>query len=157
MTPGVAVPHCTLGETTATGPGGTAVTITAVVPVMMQPLPSVAVVSPSVQCGTATPGVMVSHSSTPGNLVRWYLVASGGSPLAGHSNDTLANYPITALTTFYVAEFNPTTGCESPRTVVQAKVSTPDPVVAVAAPTPTCPFTTVLGLSHPVVGLYSAT
>jgi len=102
--------------------------------ITVNPQPAAPFDFPSLQCGTATPGVQVTGAS-PGQY-RWYTVPTGGTPLAGHVNDTLANYPISVPTHFYVAIFNGT--CESSRTDVFADVISPDAVTANASSISLC-------------------
>ncbi len=83
---------------------------------------------PSVQCGVGIPTGFVTGGST--GQYRWYTVASGGTAIAGETDDHLVDSSINATTTFYVAVNNG--HCEGPRTSVTATVIQPDPVQAVS-------------------------
>jgi len=98
-------------------------------------------VTNSSQCGLATPSFVATGSGTAGHIFRWYLDATGGTPLASQSNTVLINYPVSATDSFYVSEYNPTTGCESGRAMAIVTVSTPDPVTAITSAATVCPAT----------------
>jgi len=85
-------------------------------------------------CGTANPGCKVSGLA--GNSFNWYLTPTGGSPIPGAGNaDTLAeSYTINTTTTFYIAQVDAATGCESgTRTSITVTVFSPDPIEATTA------------------------
>ncbi|MEI2748137.1 MAG: GEVED domain-containing protein [Ferruginibacter sp.] len=105
--------------------------------VNVNPLPPAPSATTSEQCGTAVPTASVSSgSSEPTPFFRWYLVASGGSPVQSGTSTTYTS-SISTTTTFYVAEVS-AAGCEGPRTAVLATVNEPDPVVASATATTIC-------------------
>lgn len=89
---------------------------------------------PSTQCGTGVPTAQVSGGTN--GQYRWYLASSGGTALAGETNDVLSSYSISTPTTFYVAINDGT--CESARTPILADVISPDAVTAVAASLQVC-------------------
>lgn len=97
-------------------------------PVNVTPLPSAPGTGsfPSFQCGTATPDGFVTGGST--NEYRWYLSAAGMDSIPGQWNATLSSYPISISTPFWVSIVS--SGCESPRTSVNANVIPPDPIQA---------------------------
>lgn len=66
--------------------------------------------------------VSLSAAALPGNVVRWYSVATGGSILA--TGDTYLTPSLTETTVFYAESFNTSTGCVSTsRTAVNAVVN----------------------------------
>lgn len=89
---------------------------------------------PSVQCGTGVPTAQVSGGTN--GQYRWYLTPTGGTALAGETNDLLSAYSISVPTTFYVAINDGT--CESARTSILADVIAPDAVTANAASLAVC-------------------
>ncbi|AWI24595.1 Ig-like domain-containing protein [Flavobacterium pallidum] len=108
------------------------------VTVNVNPAPTApTVVTSASQCGTQVPAASVSDPNgftTP--VIRWYNVATGGSPLQA-TTSTSYNSAISVTTTFYVAVVNPTTGCESARTPLTITVSTPDSL-SITAPSSLC-------------------
>jgi len=79
-----------------------------------------------VQCGSQIPQISVTRSGPSSNTLRWYDVASGGTPLAGENDSVLTSTVVNTTTTYYVAEFNG--NCEGPRTAVTVTVNQPDAV-----------------------------
>jgi gliding motility-associated-like protein len=77
----------------------------------------------------ASGAVTLTASGGTSGQYRWYTVATGGTPIAGQTNNTYLTPNLTATTTFYVALNNGT--CEGPRTPVTVSVGSP------AAPTAT--------------------
>ncbi|RYY39844.1 MAG: hypothetical protein EOO08_09240, partial [Chitinophagaceae bacterium] len=105
---------------------------TATASVTVNPTVPAPTASNSTQCGLAVPTASVASNSglaTP--TFKWYDAASAGTLL---QNSTSATYTtaISTTTTFYVSEFNPTTGCEGARTAVTVTVTQPDAVSASA-------------------------
>jgi gliding motility-associated-like protein len=82
----------------------------------------------SAACGTSSV-TLTAAGGTPGQY-RWYTAPTGGTAIAGQTNNTYATPPLAATTTFHVAINNGT--CESSRTAVIATINTP----------PTAPTTT---------------
>ena len=72
------------------------------------------------RCGTGT--VTLSATGGAAGQYRWYTVPTGGTALAGQTNNTYTTPSIAATTTYYVAINNGT--CESTRTAVTATVNT---------------------------------
>jgi hypothetical protein len=100
--------------------------------VTVNPAPAAPTGSNSSQCGTGVPAASVaSVSGLPTPSFKWYSAASAGTLLQNSTSTTYAT-SISATTTFYVAELNATTGCESPRTPVTATVTLADAVTAAA-------------------------
>lgn len=80
----------------------------------------------STQCGTGTPTCSVSGTGTPGNIFRWYTVATGGTAISGQTGNTLVSpFTLAATTTLYVSEVSADGLCESPRTAVTVTVTNP--------------------------------
>lgn len=72
------------------------------------------------RCNTGT--VTLTASGAQGNQTyRWYAAASGGSILGTGASFTTPS--ISSTTDYYVAFYNPDTGCESGRTKVTATIS----------------------------------
>ena len=82
--------------------------------------PAAPTVTGTERCGTGT--VTVSASGAPtGGFYRWYTTATGGTTIAGETGASYTIPSINTTTTFYVAAAN-SSGCESPRVAVEAKV-----------------------------------
>jgi hypothetical protein len=84
-------------------------------------------ISPQVNSVSRCGGGSVTFTATfnePGLETRLFTSASGGAPLSvATANPALLNTPeISNTTTFWVATFNPLTGCESPRTSALATI-----------------------------------
>jgi hypothetical protein len=100
------------------------------VTVTVNPLPTAPTASNSSQCGTQIPTASVaSTSGLPSPTFKWYDAAIGGTVLQNSSSTTYTSN-VAATTTFYVAEVNASTGCESPRTAVTVTVVTADGILA---------------------------
>lgn len=82
----------------------------------------------SVQCGTGIPTASVVGSGNASNTFQWYLIPTGGTPLAGETGSTLSSYSINTTTTFYVGESNGL--CLSDLTPVTVTVTTPPAIAA---------------------------
>lgn len=103
------------------------------VTVTVNPLPTVPTVANSSQCGVgSTPTASVADSNgftTP--TFKWYTVSTGGTAIQTNVSTTLlaatisANPLIVGTNAYYVSVINPTTGCESARSMVTVIVSTP--------------------------------
>ena len=93
--------------------------------------------SASNQCGFGIPAASVtSTTGAPTPTFKWYDAASSGT-LLQTSTSTSYTTGISASATFYVSEVG-AGGCESfPRTIVQANVSSFDPI-SIVAPSSTC-------------------
>lgn len=72
------------------------------------------------RCGTGT--VTLTAAGGAAGQYRWYTVPTGGTALAGQTNNTYTTPSIAATTTYYVAVNNGT--CESTRTAVTATINT---------------------------------
>ena len=100
------------------------------VTVNVNPLPSAPTASNSVQCGTQTPTAsIVSTTVAISPTFKWYSAPTGGSVLQTSTATTFTS-TVSATTTFYVAEVDAVTLCESNRTPVTVTVSAADPVSA---------------------------
>jgi hypothetical protein len=123
---------------TVTATDGNGCTLSGTVSVTANPTPNAPTGFDNNQCGIGVPTAYVANE---GNLYRWYLVPTGGTPLANENDTVLINYSISSTTTFYVSQFDGS--CESPRTAVTQTVILPDAVTASALPNSTCPGTAV--------------
>ena len=100
------------------------------VTVTVNPLPTAPTASNSAQCGTQIPTASVaSTSGLPTPTFKWYSLAVGGSVLQNSTSSTFTSN-VSVTTTFYVAEVNTTTGCESSRTAVTVTVAIADGILA---------------------------
>ncbi len=100
------------------------------VAVTVNPLPSAPTAANSAQCGTQIPTASVTSTSgllTP--TFKWYDAAVLGTALQNSTSTTYTSN-VATTTTFYVAEVNTTTGCESPRVAVTVTVATADGILA---------------------------
>lgn len=87
--------------------------------------------------GCSGTSISVSASGGSSGQYRWYTDATGGSPIAGQTNDTYSTPNLTNNTSYYAAINNGT--CESTRTEVIATVI-PLPTAPVVQPVnPVCP------------------
>lgn len=79
------------------------------------------------RCGDGT--VVLTASGGSAGQYRWYTVATGGSPIAGFTNNTYTTPTLTiGVTAYYAALHNGT--CESSRTLITVTVNAlPDPPV----------------------------
>ncbi|SHK54526.1 beta strand repeat-containing protein [Epilithonimonas mollis] len=77
-------------------------------------------VTGSSRCDAGTE-TLTANGAQGNQQYRWYAASTGGSPLATGQTFTTPN--ISTTTTYYVAFYNPDTGCESGRTPVIAAVS----------------------------------
>jgi gliding motility-associated-like protein len=83
-------------------------------------IPAAPTTTAAARCGTGT--VTLSASGGAAGQYRWYTVASGGTAIAGQTNNTYTTPSIAATTTYYVAINNGI--CESTRTAVTATINT---------------------------------
>ena len=98
--------------------------------VTVNPLPTAPTALNSAQCGTQFPTASVTSTSgllTPTFI--WYDLAVAGTVLQNSTSTTFTSN-VAATTTFYVAEVNTTTGCESPRVAVTVTVAIADGILA---------------------------
>jgi hypothetical protein len=103
--------------------------------VTVNSLPSDPIGQDTTLCGAGIPtgAKVTSRDGTPVPTFKWYDAASGGTLLQSGTANYYQNI-ITATTVFYVSEYNVTTGCEGPRTMVTANVNNPNPINATATP-----------------------
>ncbi|MFT3911051.1 MAG: proprotein convertase P-domain-containing protein [Ferruginibacter sp.] len=116
---------------TATATNAAACTLTNTITVTVNPLPPAPAASNGTdQCGTGLSDMSVSSNNITDPQVppffKWYDAPSGGV-LKQSGTSTTYTTPITATTTFYVAEVS-ANGCEGPRSPVTTIVSTADPL-----------------------------
>lgn len=80
--------------------------------------------APTKTNGSACGPASLSLGASGGTIgqYRWYTTSSGGSPLAGETNDTYVTTTLSTSVTYYVAINNGT--CESARTAVLAVINT---------------------------------
>ncbi|WP_162127322.1 Ig-like domain-containing protein [Flavobacterium phycosphaerae] len=115
------------------------------VTVTVNPLPTAPTTSnsPSTQCGNGVPTVAVADPNgftTP--TFKWYTVSTNGTAVQSSTSTTYTS-SISTSTTFYVSVVNPTTGCESARTMVQADVTAPFAIAPTASTNAICLSSTV--------------
>ncbi|GAB3202366.1 hypothetical protein GCM10027293_27990 [Pontibacter aydingkolensis] len=72
------------------------------------------------RCGSGTVTLTASGAPTGGSY-RWYTTSTGGTAIAGETGATYTTPSINATTTYYVAAVS-SSGCESIRVAVEAKV-----------------------------------
>lgn len=109
---------------------GCAVSPSPTIQVNVDPLPTAPTATNSAQCGTQIPTASVASTSglsTPTFI--WYDMPTAGTAMQTDLSTTY-NSNVATTTTFYVAELNSLTGCESPRIPVTITVATADGVSA---------------------------
>ena len=100
--------------------------------VTVNPLPTAPTAANSAQCGTQIPTASVtSTSGLPTPTFIWYDAAIAGTAMQNSTSTTYTSN-VAATTTFYVAELNTLTGCESSRTAVTVTVAIADGITASA-------------------------
>ena len=105
-------------------------TTTANTTVTANPLPTAPTATNSSQCGYQIPTASVaSTSGLPTPTFVWYDAAVAGTALQTGTSTTFTSV-VGTTTTFYVAEKNTTTGCESTLTPVTVTVSSADLIEA---------------------------
>ena len=125
---------------TATGCEGSRTAIT----VTVNPTPAAPTVStPVIYCQNATASALTATPST-GNTLKWYTVATGGT---GSTTAPTPSTSIVGLTTYYVSQVIPGTGCEGPRAAIVVNVSLPPSAPGVTSPLTLCQFATASALT----------
>src|SRR5205085_4354123 len=81
--------------------------------------------TPEALCGPAA--VMLVASGGSNGQYVWYTDASGGTAIAGQTNNSFTTPELTTTTTYYVAL--KTGACESPRAPITATINACDIVV----------------------------
>lgn len=136
--------------------------------VNVNPLPTAPVATTAYTYCQGVTATALTATATAGNTLRWYTVATGGTPLTG------APTPSTSLvgtTTYYVAQVVTTTGCEGPRTAITITVNATPSAPVVTSPVNLClggaaspltatklaPTDTIFWYSAPTGGTGSAT
>jgi hypothetical protein len=123
-------PATTTTYTATITAAGCTVTPAPTVSVTVNPLPTAPTGVNSAQCGVQVPTANVtSTSGLPTPTFKWYSASSGGTVMQNSTSTTYTS-TVSSTTTFYVAEVNTSTGCESGRTAVTVTVSSPDPILA---------------------------
>ena len=131
-------PTVTTTYTASITSAGCTVSPAPTVTVTVNPLPTAPTASNSAQCGTQIPTASVtSTSGLSSPTFKWYDAAVGGTVLQNSTSTTYTSN-VASTTTFYVAELNSTTGCESARTAVTVTVATADGILASANNTSIC-------------------
>ncbi|MBL7862704.1 MAG: gliding motility-associated C-terminal domain-containing protein [Cyclobacteriaceae bacterium] len=106
--------------------------------------------SGSSACGDAS--VTLSASGGTAGQYRWYTVSTGGTALAGQTNDTYTTPTLTSTTSYYVAIHDGT--CESARTIVTATIN-PIPVAPTTTGSSSClPGSVTVSASGGTAGQY---
>lgn len=82
-------------------------------------IPAAPTTTATARCGTGT--VTLTAAGGTAGQYRWYTVATGGTALAGQTNNTFTTPSISTTTTYHVAINNGT--CESARTPVTATIN----------------------------------
>ncbi|MDP4267144.1 MAG: T9SS type A sorting domain-containing protein [Bacteroidota bacterium] len=86
--------------------------------------------------------ISATGAANPENY-NWYDALSGGNLLQTNSNPDYTTKYVSVTTNYYVAKYNPVTGCESyPRTLVKANIK-PIPTIPVVTPAARCGVGTV--------------
>jgi gliding motility-associated-like protein len=100
-------------------------------------------VSPGVVSNSGCSGTAITLTASGGTngQYRWYTVATGGTPIAGQTNDTYLTPSLTITTSYYAAIHNGT--CESTRTEVIATVIPLPTAPGVQPVNPVCPGSNV--------------
>ena len=83
-------------------------------------LPDAPTTSGASQCGNGS--VTLNAAGGTNGQYRWYSVSSGGTAIAGETNNSLTTPSISSTTTYYVSIDNGT--CEGARTAVTATINT---------------------------------
>jgi gliding motility-associated-like protein len=86
----------------------------------INPIPSAPITINNSACGNAP--VTLSASGGSNGQYRWYTTATGGTSLAGETNDSYVTPSISVSTTYYVSLYDGV--CESARTPVTATINT---------------------------------
>jgi len=123
LTPGTYRYYCDV-----TNAGGYTYTNTVDFTILSTVLPPTPTTTSAARCGNGF--LTLSASGGTAGQYRWYTVASGGTAIAGQTNNIFTTPSLTVTTNYYVALNNGT--CEGPRTIVTATIN-PIP----AAPTTT--------------------
>jgi hypothetical protein len=108
---------------------------TAVVAVLVNPLPATPTAANSTQCGLGIPTAAMSG----GSLYNWYSTATSTTVLQAGTSSTFTS-SINSTTSWYVSSYNGT--CESPRVILTTTVNIPDAVTASSTSTMVCPGAT---------------
>ena len=104
--------------------------VSSTVSLTVNPLPSAPTTANSNQCGAQVPTASVaSTSGLTSPVFVWYDAATGGTALQTSASSTYTS-PVSATTTFYVAEQDALTGCVSSTTPVTVSVSAADNILA---------------------------
>ncbi|MDZ4714490.1 MAG: FG-GAP-like repeat-containing protein [Cytophagales bacterium] len=93
----------------------------------INPPPAAPSTSGNTACSSTT--VILMASGGFAGDYRWYTVASGGTAIAGQTNDTYTTPSLTTTTTYYVALDNGT--CQGPRSPVTATITALPPAPGV--------------------------
>lgn len=108
-------------------------------PIIYAPLPGAPITRNESRCGAGVITFLALPSSAYGIHLRLYTTPAGGAPLAVDSLPAyeFATPALAASEVFYIAAYDPVTGCESPRTRAIATVF-PKPPMPMVAPARFC-------------------
>ncbi|GAA4457412.1 LamG-like jellyroll fold domain-containing protein [Rurimicrobium arvi] len=135
--PVVANPSATTTYTLTSTSSANGCTNTNKVLVNVNPLPLAPATTTSYTYCQGVTATTLTATAASGNTLRWYTVATGGTPLASAPTPSTS---ITGTTTYYVSQLITATGCEGPRTAITITVN-PTP----SAPVVTSPVNLCLG------------
>jgi len=99
---------------------GTCESTRTIVTATINPLPTAPTTTGNSRCGNGT--VVLGAAGGSAGQYRWYMVATGGTAIAGQTIASYTTPSLSATTNYYVAVNNGT--CESTRTIVIATINT---------------------------------
>lgn len=105
------------------------------VTVNVNPLPTAPVATTAYTYCQGITATTLTATATAGNTLRWYTVATGGTPLATAPTPSTS---LTGTTTYYVAQVVTATGCEGPRTAITITVNATPTAPVVTSPVNLC-------------------
>lgn len=118
--------------------------------VTVNSLPLSPTVTPSVSYCKDAIASPLSASPSAGHTLRWYTVATGGTPTTTAITPSTNNV---GSITYYVSQVNSTTGCESARASIDVTVKAIPSIPTYTSPIAICQFTPATSLSAmPSVG-----
>lgn len=133
--PVTANPTSTTTYTLTSSSSTTGCTSTNKVQVNVNPLPTAPVATTTYTYCQGVTATTLTATASAGNTLRWYTVASGGTPLAGAPTPSTS---IVGTSTYYVAQVVTATGCEGPRTAITITVNATPTAPVVTSPVNLC-------------------
>lgn len=128
-------PTVTTDYTVTASNSSTGCTNTNIVRVKVNPLPLAPIVTtPVVYCQGSTPSALTATPTVSGTTLRWYTVATGGSPIAAPTPSTAT----VGSTNYYVSQVITATGCEGPRALITVTVNYTPAAPVVVTPINLC-------------------